>query len=30
MEFVHPDTDVYGTNIITFVNLNENRALIEI
>ena len=30
MEFVHPDTDVYGTNIITFVNLNENRDLIEI
>ena len=30
MEFVHPDTDVYGTNIITYINLNENRDIIEL
>jgi hypothetical protein len=30
MEFVHPDTDVYGTNIITYINLRENRDIIEI
>ena len=30
MEFVHADTDVYGTNIITFINLRENRDIIEI
>ncbi len=24
MEFVHPTTDVYGTNIITYNDLNEN------
>jgi len=29
MEFVHADTDVYGTNIITYVNLKENRDIIE-
>lgn len=30
MEFVHADTDVYGTNIITYVNLNENRDLLDL
>ena len=30
MEFVHADTDVYGTNIITYVNLKENRDIIQI
>ena len=30
MEFVHSDTDVYGTNIITYVNLNENRDIIKL
>ena len=30
MEFVHADTDVYGTNVITYVNLKENRDIIQI
>lgn len=30
MEFVHSDTDVYGTNIITYVNLDKNRDLLEL
>ena len=30
MEFVHPDTDVYGTNIITYVYLNENKETLDL
>lgn len=30
MEFVHPNTDVYGTNIITYVNLKEHLELIDL
>lgn len=30
MEFVHSDTDVYGTNIITYVNLDKNRDLLDL
>ncbi len=28
MEFVHPNTDVYGTNLITYNDLNENLDFI--
>lgn len=30
MEFVHPHTDVYGTNIITYVALKEHQDLIKL
>lgn len=30
MVFIHPDTDVYGTNIIPFVTLQENPGLLKV
>lgn len=30
MEFVHPHTDVYGTNIITYIALSEHLDLIKL
>ncbi|MGM9969343.1 MAG: hypothetical protein ACI35S_02995 [Anaeroplasma sp.] len=30
MEFVHPNTDVYGSNIITFINLKEHLDIIKL
>lgn len=30
MIFIHPDTDVYGTNIISYVALKENPGILKI
>ena len=30
MVFIHPDTDVYGTNIISYVALKENPGILKI
>ena len=30
MEFVTPETDIYGTQVITYLALNEDLSLIKI